>query len=36
MREHGIRGQTRRKRRLLTRPDGKAPPAPDLPRRQFR
>jgi putative transposase len=35
MRERGIRGVTRRRRRSLTRPDGKAPPAPDLPRRDF-
>ncbi|HEY3868581.1 MAG TPA: DDE-type integrase/transposase/recombinase [Actinocrinis sp.] len=35
MREHGIRGETRRRRRWLTRPDGKAPPAPDLLRRDF-
>ena len=35
MREHGIRGVTRRRRRSLTRPDGKAPPAPDLLGRDF-
>ena len=35
MREYGIQGVTRRRRRSLTRPDGKAPPAPDLLRRGF-
>jgi hypothetical protein len=35
MRERGIQGVTRRRRRSLTRPDGKAPPAPDLLRRNF-
>lgn len=35
MREHGIQGITRRRRRSLTRPDGKAPPAPDLLQRNF-
>lgn len=35
MREHGIRGVTRRRRRSPTRPDGKAPPAPDLLGRDF-
>ncbi|WP_324801585.1 IS3 family transposase [Streptomyces cyaneofuscatus] len=30
MREHGIQGVTRRKRRSLTRADKKAGPAPDL------
>jgi len=35
MRERGIQGVTRRRRRSLTRPDGKAPPAPDLLHRDF-
>ena len=35
MRERGIRGATRRRRRSLTRPDGKAASAPDLVRRRF-
>ncbi|MGW2207726.1 IS3 family transposase, partial [Streptomyces sp. NPDC001774] len=35
MREHGIRGVTRRKRRSLTRADKKARPAPDLIGRDF-
>ncbi|WP_413754924.1 IS3 family transposase [Streptomyces sp. MMBL 11-3] len=35
MREHGIQGVTRRKRRSLTRPDKKAGPAPDLIGRNF-
>ena len=35
MRERGIRGVTRRKRRPLTRPDRAAPSAPDLLRRDF-
>ena len=35
MREHGIRGVSRRKRRSLTRPDGAAPSAPDLLGRNF-
>lgn len=35
MREHGIQGVTRRKRRSLTRPDKKARPAPDLIGRDF-
>ncbi|MDH6223023.1 IS3 family transposase [Streptomyces pseudovenezuelae] len=35
MREHGIQGVTRRKRRSLTRPDKKAKPAPDLIGRDF-
>lgn len=35
MREQGIQGVTRRRRRSLTRPDGKAPPAPDLLQRDF-
>lgn len=35
MREHGIQGVTRRKRRSLTRPDQKARPAPDLIGRDF-
>ncbi len=35
MREHGIRGVTRRRRRSLTRRDGKPPPAPDLLGRDF-
>ncbi|NUR04215.1 MAG: transposase [Streptomyces sp.] len=30
LREHGIQGATRRRRRSLTRPDKKARPAPDL------
>jgi hypothetical protein len=33
-RERGIQGMTRRRRRSLTRPDGKAPLAPDLLRRR--
>jgi transposase InsO family protein len=36
MRERGIQGVTRRRRRSLTRPDSKAPPAPDFLRRAFR
>ncbi len=36
MRERDIRGVTRRKRRSLTRPDGKTKPTPDLTRRSFR
>ncbi|MDQ8708320.1 IS3 family transposase [Streptomyces sp. LHD-70] len=35
MREHGIQGAHRRKRRSLTRPDRKAKPAPDLIGRDF-
>ncbi|MCL7369665.1 IS3 family transposase [Streptomyces ardesiacus] len=35
MREHGIQGVTRRRRRSLTRPDKKARPAPDLIGRDF-
>jgi transposase InsO family protein len=35
MREHGIRGASRRRRRSLTRPDGSAPSAPDLLCRNF-
>ena len=35
MREHGIRGVSRRRRRSLTRSDGGAPPAPDLLCRNF-
>jgi len=35
MKEHGIAGITRRKRRSLTKADRKAPPAPDLIRRDF-
>ncbi|MCA1222225.1 IS3 family transposase [Streptomyces sp. 8L] len=35
MRERDIRGVTRRKRHLLTRPDAKAKPAPDLVGRDF-
>ncbi|MFD4314835.1 IS3 family transposase [Streptomyces sp. NPDC058548] len=35
MREHGIQGAHRRKRRSLTRPDKKARPAPDLIGRDF-
>ncbi|MET9922418.1 IS3 family transposase [Streptomyces sp. NPDC006435] len=35
MREHGIQGVTRRKRRSPTRPDRKARPAPDLIGRDF-
>ncbi|QQC92411.1 IS3 family transposase [Streptomyces alfalfae] len=35
MREHGIHGVTRRKRRALTRPHKKARPAPDLIGRDF-
>lgn len=35
MRERGIRGVTRRRRRSLTRPDRAASPAPDLLRREF-
>ena len=35
MRERGVQSVTRRRRRALTRPDGKAPPAPDLLRREF-
>ncbi|MFE5511761.1 IS3 family transposase [Streptomyces sp. NPDC056529] len=35
MREHGIRGAHRRKRRSLTRPDRRAKPAPDLIGRDF-
>ncbi|MGW3933719.1 IS3 family transposase [Streptomyces microflavus] len=35
MREHGIHGVTRRKRRSLTRADKKARPAPDLIGREF-
>ncbi|WP_413754953.1 IS3 family transposase [Streptomyces sp. MMBL 11-3] len=35
MREHGIQGVTRRKRRSLTRADKKAKPAPDLIGRDF-
>nr|WP_237523252.1 IS3 family transposase [Streptomyces sp. SID8350] len=35
MREHGIQGVTRRKRRSLTGPDQKARPAPDLIGRDF-
>ncbi|MGW5121806.1 IS3 family transposase, partial [Streptomyces noursei] len=35
MREHGIRGAHRRRRRSLTRPDRKARPAPDLIGRDF-
>ncbi|MFH9691015.1 IS3 family transposase [Streptomyces sp. NPDC017413] len=35
MREHGIQGVTRRKRRSLTRADKKARPAPDLIGREF-
>ncbi|WP_190094841.1 IS3 family transposase [Streptomyces melanogenes] len=36
MREHGIQGAHRRRRRSLTRPDKKARPAPDLIGRDFR
>lgn len=35
MRERGIQGVTRRRRRSLTRPDGKPSPAPDLLKRDF-
>ncbi|WP_328459739.1 IS3 family transposase [Actinoplanes sp. NBC_00393] len=35
MRERGLAGITRRRRRSLTRPDAKAAPAPDLIRRDF-
>ncbi|MFE6205974.1 IS3 family transposase, partial [Streptomyces sp. NPDC057889] len=35
MREHGIQGAHRRRRRSLTRPDKKAKPAPDLIGRDF-
>ncbi len=35
MRERGIQGVTRRRRRSLTRPGGNAPSAPDLLRRRF-
>jgi transposase InsO family protein len=35
MREQGLRGVTRRRRRSLTRPNGKTPLAPDLLRRDF-
>jgi transposase InsO family protein len=35
MRERGLAGITRRRRRSLTKPDGKAAPAPDLIRRDF-
>ncbi|MGW9453330.1 IS3 family transposase [Streptomyces sp. NPDC055632] len=35
MREHGIQGAHRRKRRSLTRPDRKAKPAPDIIGRDF-
>ena len=35
MRERGIQGVTRRRRRSLTRSDGKAPPTPDLLQRDF-
>lgn len=35
MREHGIQGAHRRRRRSLTRPDKKARPAPDLINRDF-
>lgn len=35
MREHGIQGAHRRRRRSLTRPDKKARPAPDLIGRDF-
>lgn len=35
MKERGIAGITRRKRRSLTKADTKAPPAPDLIRRDF-
>lgn len=35
MKERGIAGITRRKRKSLTKADTKAPPAPDLIRRDF-
>jgi transposase InsO family protein len=35
MRERGLAGITRRRRRSLTKPDAKAAPAPDLIRRDF-